>query len=275
MKFFTVTTRRNGPVDLVPHWLDHYLRIGVDQFVLCVLREGMEPRLDEIRSMIAGLPVHVHLFSDWTDARQELVMRHALDEVGCRPRDWVVRCDVDELNEFPCPIDVLARAMDKADKAAVHGHFIDRVALEGKLAALAPTPSLARQYPIECRLTEKILGGFTQKIMLARHEVTMHPGHHEASAPSGNHEIGAWQDYRVHHFKWRDGIMERLDWTLANVAKRDSSWGIETQKFLDFVKPFGRIPVEDPRISAVEVGEERPRAFARTDCYSVLAGSSG
>ena len=266
MKFFTVTTLRNGPVDLLPHWLDHYLRIGVDQFVLCVLREGMEARLDEIRSITAGMPVQLHFFSDWTDARQELVMRHALDEVGCHGRDWIVRCDLDELNEFPCPIDELARAMDKANKPAVHGHFIDRVAPDGKLAAVTAKPSLARQYPIECRLTEKILGGFTQKIMLARHEVTMHPGHHTASAPSGNHEIGTWRDYRVHHFKWRDGVMERLDWTLANVAKRDSSWGVETQKFLDFVKPFGRIPVEDPRLEAVTGGEGKPKVYPRGDC---------
>jgi hypothetical protein len=266
MKFFTVTTLRNGPVDLLPHWLDYYLRIGVDQFVLCVLREGMESRLEEIHSIIAGLPVTVHLFSNWTDDRQELVMRRALDEVGCNARDWILRCDLDELNEFPCPINELARAMDKAGKDAVHGHFIDRVALEGKFAALTATPSLAKQYPIECRLTEKILGGFTQKIMLARHEVTMHPGHHWASAPSGKHEIGAWRDYRVHHFKWRDGVLERLEWALANVAKRDSSWGIETQKFLDFVKPFGRIPVEDPRLEAVVEGEAKPKVYPRGDC---------
>jgi len=265
MNFFLATTLRNGPVDLLPHWLDYYLRLGIDQFVLCVYCEGMEGRIPEITAAIEGHPVQVRYYNNWTDAGQEVAMRDALDQIGCRASDWQIHADLDELNEFPAPINELAEKMESAGKFAVHGHFIDRVHAEGKFVALQATPSLAEQYPIECLLTEKILGGCTQKIMLCRHDVIVEPGHHSANVPSGKHVIGTWRDYRVHHFKWRDGVMERLDWTLANVAKRDSSWGLETQRFMDFVKPLGRIPIDDPRIEAMFAGAKSPKVQARTD----------
>jgi hypothetical protein len=265
MKFFAATTLRNGPVDLLPHWLDYYHQLGVDQFAICVLRESMQERLDEINSIIAGLPATLHLFSDWTDERQQIVMRQALEEIGCLRRDWVIHADLDELNEFPCPIDELATAMERGGRVAVHGNFIDRIHARGEFAALTPKPTLAEQYPVECRLTEKILKGCPQKIMLARHEVIVEPGHHTAKEPSGRHVIGAWQDYRVHHFKWRQGVVQRLQWALANVASHDSQWGRETQRFLDFIKPLGSIPVNDPRLEAKHVGGDTPRILARRD----------
>jgi Glycosyl transferase family 2 len=210
MRFFAVTTLRNGPVDLLSHWLTHQLRLGVGQIVLCVFQEEMRERLDEIKSASAGLPVRIELFSDWTDDRQEQIMREALDRAGCQKRDWVVHADLDEFNEFPCPLEELASAMERADRAAVHGHFIDRVHAQGLLIAAPPAPTIWEQFPIECRLTEKILRGFTQKIMLARHEVIVTNGHHEASVPSGNPVIGRESDYRVHHFKWRAGVVGRF-----------------------------------------------------------------
>jgi len=265
MKLFCATTLRNGPVDLLPHWLDHYLRLGVDQFVLCVLSEGMSGQIDEIQSAIAGLPVRVHWFSDWTDERQQQVLRNALDDVGCRGEDWVVHADLDELNEFPAPVDELARAMEKAGRSAVHGNFVDRVSAGGWLVAAKPSPSLAEQYPIECVLTDRILKGFTEKIMLARHEVWVSGGHHKAGAFSGGHVVGQWQDYRVHHFKWRAGLLERLRWALANVAAADSQWGQETQRLLEFVGAEGRIPIEDERLESRLAGSSSPKIRPRTD----------
>jgi hypothetical protein len=270
MRFYCATTLRNGPVDLLPHWLKHYLRLGVDQIVLCVLREGMEAQLDQIHAAIAGLPVRVHLFSDWTDERQQQVLRNSLDDIGCRGEDWVVHADLDELNEFPCPIDELALAMEKAGRTAVHGNFIDRVSVDGRFVAAQPTPSLAEQYPIECQLTDRILQGFTEKIMLARHEVWISGGHHKAGAFSGGHVIGQWQDYRVHHFKWRAGVLERLRWALANVASADSQWGRETGRLLEFVGSGGRIPVEDPRLESRLVGSAAPKIYTRSDGGLVL-----
>ena len=167
-------------------------------------------------------------------------------------------------------INELAEAMEAAGVSAVQGYFVDRVHAEGKFVASTRTPSLAEQYPIECKLTEKILGGCTRKIMLSRHEVIVEPGHHAANVESGRHLVGTWKDYRVHHFKWREGMMERLEWTLANVAKRESSWGVETQRFVEFVCGKGRIDVNDSRIEAVFVGAGRPVVRGRTDCLGDL-----
>ena len=104
MKFYLATTLRNGRVDLLPHWVDYYLQLGVDRILVCVYCEGMEDRMGEIRSHIVGKPVEIRCFNDWTDGGQEAAMRAALDEIGCAPGDWRIHADVDELNEFPCPI---------------------------------------------------------------------------------------------------------------------------------------------------------------------------
>ena len=262
MRFFAATVLRNGPVDLLPHWLDYYLRLGLDELILCVLREGMEERLDQINSLIKGKPARVYLFSGWHDDGQPQI-RDGLEQYGCRPDDWVIHADLDELNEFPAPINELAEAMARNDRKAVHGHFIDRVDADGCLTALTATPSLAEQYPVECKLTENICRGFTQKIMMCRHEVTVSAGHHTASVPSGKHPIGKWQDYRVHHFKWRDMVLERIKWALSNGAARDG-WDQETQRFIDFLQ-YERIPVEDSRLESKHVGTASPRLFPRTD----------
>jgi len=263
VKFFAATILRNGPVDLLPHFLDYYLRLGVDQIILCILREGMEERLAEIECIATDLPVKRYIFSGWSDDGQPQI-RRGLEIHGCQPTDWVVHADLDELNEFPCPINELATAMEKQNKSAVHGHFIDRISADGRLTAAQPTPSLAEQYPVECHLTDKILHGFTQKIMLGRHAVTVSAGHHEASVPSGRHAIGSWRDYRVHHFKWRDTLKDRLQWALSTGAARDG-WDNETRRFMDFLGTSDRIPITDPRIAARFVGAAAPNIHPRTD----------
>lgn len=261
MRFFAATTLRNGPVDLLPHWLTHYLAMGVDQIALCVVRESMDEQCDQIARSIAGLPVSIHGFSDWTDLRQEEVMRQALDEVGCGPRDWVIHADLDEFNEFPRPINELADLLEGGGHTGLQGHFVDRIEASGRFVAARPNPSLAEQYPIACRLTENILEGDSRKIMLARHEVIVDPGHHTANARS----MERGRQYRVHHFKWRQGVLERLEWTLANVARSDSSWGRETARFIELVKPHGCIPMNDPRLEVARNGANAPVILPRTD----------
>jgi len=263
MRFFCATTLRNGPLDLLPHWLDHYLRLGVDQIVLCILRDGSRERMDEIHTAVAGLPVQLHEFDGWTDDGQQLVMRNALDRAGCDGEDWVLHADLDEFNEFPCSIDELAMEMEKAGRRAVHGNFVDRVSADGSLIPALPTPTLSEQFPIECFLSDRILHACPEKIMLARHEVWISGGHHKAGCFSGGHVVGRWPDYRVHHFKWRAGLLERLEWALANVASVDSQWGRETARLLEFVTPHGRIPIEDERLGAVNAGIRTPNVWPR------------
>jgi len=257
-KIFAVVSVRNGGLELLPHWLEHYTSLGVDEILLGVFDEvetESERQTEKITSRYRIRRFAQH-WKTCSEDEQYAQRASACRRAGARPGTWIMHTDLDELHEYPCPIHRVVQAAAEQNVRAIYGNFMDRVAADGSLPRVLAEPTLWEQFPIECDLTQKILSGGTQKVMLARYQFRVSPGHHEALlAPPGPAPIGSADDYRVAHFKWHGDVKGRMQWGLED-SKPTAEWKGEARRFLAWLAAHdGRIDLSDPLLKARNRGK--------------------
>jgi tetratricopeptide (TPR) repeat protein len=254
-KVFAVCSIRNGPIDLLPHWLEHYTNLGADKLLLGLF-DDVSPTLRDQISLFEGRWQFTCFNQRWNgieEFRTEWGRRSGCRLAGALPETWILHTDLDELHEFPAPLKQITAAADAKNIPAVIGWLLDRVAPDGSLPSILPTPSLWDQFPIGCRLTAKILHTLTEKIMLARFSVPIRNGHHhvQGNTPLGQVPLGRPDQYIVHHFKWHGDLSARIAWSLSQ-PNTQREWKNEASRFLSWFKfAGGRIDVDDPVLQAL------------------------
>jgi hypothetical protein len=197
---------------LIPHFLRHYAALGVD----CILIAAHDRVYQEVAAMAREvLAIVDRVECNHFNCEQKLSFeRELLARHGAGPDDYIIYCDVDELQEYPAPLAEIVRQMSAKGIAAVRGHYVDRLAPDGRLAAIQPEPDLFSQFPVACHITRDMLHAFDQKIMLCLGWVLLDSGHHEVlNGSCGPAPVPG--DYLVNHFKWTAGVIERLRRRLA------------------------------------------------------------
>jgi hypothetical protein len=186
-------------LELLPHFLAHYSRIGVDLF-LCGLHGQ---RTSEARELLAKYPFEIvadlgtesftgQLNNEWVERFNEVRRQHVV------PGEWCLYADVDEFHEYPAA-DFLA-SLDRHINA-VMGWWVERLATsDGQLLPCLPDQNIGQQFPFA---TRKIFCGLSQKVMAIRGELELMIGYHRVTG--GSDMPVYYQDYlRVHHFRWND-----------------------------------------------------------------------
>jgi hypothetical protein len=200
--------------DLIPHFLAHYYRLGVHRVLLVVRtpqRDGvLSATIEQAKSF--GSNVSWFRAERFADSDKADVEQFVLRENSVEPDDYVMHLDLDEFQEYPAPLSEIVTAMNQADDWAIRGWIIDRVSETGMLAPIRSEPSIGEQYAIGCHLTQNLLRGWTQKIVLCRGRVQLQGGvHHDTSnAYYDRVPMGRPDEYLVHHFKWTAGLLERI-----------------------------------------------------------------
>lgn len=239
-QIWAVCSIRNGGLDLLPHWLDHYSRLGAHRMLIGVFDDLSPHARGDIERFAAGFPVTI--FPQAWSGNHELVQedqrRSACRKGGASPRTWILQTDFDELHEFPAPLAETIAAADAQNINVVTGQFLDRVAADGSLPPIRPAPSLFDQFPIKCHLTGQVLRGWTRKVMLATFDAPCGPGHHNANNVRTGVPLGASHQYIVHHFKWHSDLTERIEWALSQ-PNANVIWKAEGRKFLAWFKSNG------------------------------------
>ena len=252
-KIFAVTSIRNGGIDLLPHWLEHYTNLGVDRILLGIFDDVPARNREQIETWSAHWPLTTfrQTWKNEHELAHEEQRRTACRLAGAGPDTWIIHTDLDELHEFPAPLKEIIATCEVMDINTISGEFLDRVAADGTLAPILPSPSLFQQFPVGCQLTKNLLRGWTQKIMLARFCVACGVGHHIGSNVKAHCvPIGRPDQYIVHHFKWHADLPARMDWAMSQ-PNANLMWRIEARKFLNWLGANGgRISVADPILAA-------------------------
>jgi len=253
-KVFAICSIRNGALDLLPHWLEHYTKLGADELLLGVF-DDLSPTLRDEIARCADRWRFTCFTQTWNgipESVNEWQRRSGCRQAGATPETWILHTDLDELHEFPAPLNEIIAAADGKGIAAVIGWLLDRVAADGSMPTVRASPSLWQQFPIGCRLTAGVLGTVSQKIMLAQYAVPVYNGHHyiEGGARLGHIPIGRAEQYIVHHFKWHGDVLARMEWSLSQ-PNTQPEWKLEANSFLNWLKAGGgRINLDDPAIAA-------------------------
>jgi hypothetical protein len=244
-------------VDLVPHFLAHYTRLGVHRILLVVRTPHQGEILSATLEQAKSYGANVYWFSAarFADSDKADVERFVLRENTVEPDDYVMHLDLDEFQEYPAPLSEIVATMNQADDWALRGWIVDRVAERGVLASIRSVPSIGEQYPIGCDLTQKFLRAWTQKIVLCRGRVQLQGGarHDTCNAYYDRVPVGRPEEYLVHHFKWTAGLLDRIRERL-HTAALGSAYERECLRFLKYFDSVGRIDLSDPAIRARRLG---------------------
>lgn len=266
---------------LLPHFLDHYLGLGIppQRLRLILNADGPEaPGLEEAKSLLRSRGVAepeiwiAPYTSDSMWARRRDLQRRVAE-----PEDWVLNADVDEFHEYPEPLPAFLEHCEQEGVDCVQGVFIDRLAPEGRLAPVAPEPAVLEQFPLRADVGWSIWGrgashgiGGTLKIMLSKGAVLPSRGGHSPVNPSearylyarslaGFPELKRPEERfavptRVHHVHWTRSLQEKLERRLATpgVSEAGREYG---QKQLDHLRRHGGVALDQ---AVLEPDCERP-----------------
>jgi tetratricopeptide (TPR) repeat protein len=245
-KFFAVVSIRNGGMELLPHWLEHYTNLGADELLLGIFDDLTGDSMAEIDKCAQRWKFRrfVQHWGGATESETYCQRQSGCRRAGARPGTWILHTDLDEFQQYLQPIKEVAADAAKKNIKAVVGRFVDRVAADGSLPAIQPHPSLFEQFPVECNMTESILKGSPLKVMMARFSVIVNSGHHDAPQERAN----AAPVGKVAHFKWHGGLLERMRWGLRQ-ENASMEWKGDTRRFLAWLDQHGgRINLSDPEL---------------------------
>lgn len=219
--------------DLLPYYLQYYSRLGATQFVVA-LWNGEKNPLYEVIKAHSGYDISIRTsldcpVKDYNGPLESEGLNRIREEFR-RPHQWYCLADLDEFCYFGGrSLDRVVEEATAQGFTAVHGTFYDRVARDGQFPPVQPGKSLDSTFPMACDLT-RCLGANFNKVPLSRFNVPVESGHHWTR---GN---VWWNQAEVHHFKWSDGLMQRLRERDMYFTAQGLPWSGESAKFLRVIQ---------------------------------------
>jgi hypothetical protein len=171
--------------------------------------------------------------------------------------DWVVPADLDEFTVFPNQIDKFIAQCDENGCFYVPGCLTDRIALDGSLPKIHPDEPLEQQFPLRCRITRTLLGGWISKIAAMRAFLRFSTGHHYLSPDfrHGYYESEYPNALEVNHYKWDYSLISRLECRAKEFKQQNLGWYRESERFLRFLEKHGRLDPFHPRVDAIPTSQ--------------------
>jgi hypothetical protein len=196
---------------LLQYWVPHYLSFGVQEVLLEVTdnRNGLLKAVETVCNAqswpvtIVPRPVPARIqpvdYILYLARNKEWLRRSFISE-----HDWVVPADLDEFIQFPCNLRDLIEFLDRSHCDFLAGTLIDRITSNGDLPPIDFNRPLWDQFPLECNIIGPLASAARSKVVLCRGSCGIGDGHHFMRQGKGTGNL------KVHHFKWKQGIIETL-----------------------------------------------------------------
>jgi hypothetical protein len=244
-----ITTLDVRRIMLIPHFVGHYRRMGVDRFHISLnVHPDMENNLSKVAVDTAntvlrlmGLKMESVLLEKFDAAT--LRLHHNDIQLKYKHKyKAIVWADFDEFHEFPQPLSEIVDLMYFKDISVIGGKFVDRVSRSGQLQPVLDGIPIWSQFPIGCNFSLKVLKASDKKVILTHPNVKLTPGNHGVY---GTEFVNWWpQRLPVHHFKWDSSIIDRLSERLTDDWKARCYWWTQSEIALSTIKESGeKIPL--------------------------------
>jgi hypothetical protein len=252
-----ISTIEEARIDWLPQFVDHYTRLGVDEFHLSVHFEPDTPReriahstaraekllkpFDKTLTAVLVCPYDAHATRSHHDELQS--------QIACQD-DWILWADIDEFQVWPDEMRFLLKCAARRRVDYFRGEIIDRVSEDGSLTIFNPHTSIWSQYPRKCHITRDVANAPTQKVACSKVMIKITPGNHYAI----DHLLLKCDVslIEVHHFKWDASVVNRLKRRVLPDWRQRCHWWTESQALLEHIDTCGgRInTVSTPRSSS-------------------------
>lgn len=228
---------------LAPHFLDHYLGLGVLPENFHVIVNSTHAQSDAMAAVEKALTERgIRCEERWIEAYTSAAMWQKRRDVQrrCVPKDhWVLSADTDEFHEYPIGLDAFLGECEAHGINAVDGIFIDRVSADGSLKPIDAAGAMFDDFPIQAMVQGRIadFGAFHQvsgSIKLMAFDAALLPdqgghtlvkeqsdarflfGRSLTEYPQMRHALIRFRvPLRVHHFKWHAALLDTLRHRLA------------------------------------------------------------
>lgn len=253
---------------IIPHFIQHYVALGVEpqRFLITLnARTAREPLLHSVTATLNAygiLPAHHYLgeFDSAVDKRHSLELQRAYTQ----PSDWIICCDADEFHQYPFQGRKIAEFLSHCTADGydvIRGLVTDRVSADGRLKPITPCPSLAEQFPVCVDVTHALSGACVEEVMAHRAHLYTVPGNHcltldPDGAANRGHSLEVTfntapeperihtfpQILTVHHYKWDETLLQRLEYAAG--LKKEIYWSREADAYLEHVRKFNGLNLE-------------------------------
>jgi hypothetical protein len=244
-------------VEFLPHMLAHYVDFGFDSLLVNVHLDSYGDALfDRVRKITDKFNGEIWsvFVGKWLQSVNPFLYAHTLRQ---KPHDWFVLADLDELQVYPEDLRSFFFKMDQSGFDFVEGCIVDRIARDGSLPKLVNDKTIWEQFPLAGLITYPILKANILKVVAAKGFVRLAPGQH--SALNGRGCPREQMFIPVHHFKWQEGLVERLQKRVELYKLYGEPIWPESQKFLDYYEQhYGKVDVADPNFFLAESTRKYP-----------------
>lgn len=227
---------------ILRHFVAYYERHGVRRFLFAVWPDLISDaklyvKSDRASRRIDWVPVERGQFNGEVDCLVHNEIRLTFIENG----EWYIIADLDEFHHCPGFSDFrdAAATASSTGTECISGQIVDRIAMGGEIPKeLKDHLSLGSQFPLIADLTTQVSQGCTAKILMARSNIEITPGHHFACAETS--------DIRgeVHHVKWWGSLIREQKRRAIDYEKQSLIYRQEPQRVVDFILANGgRIPI--------------------------------
>ena len=252
---------------LLPHFINHYKKLGIEKFLI-VVHGGIKPpgTVPQIKKMLSRFNIDVckTWYGEYSDGVKDTELKNKVLRENCNQKDWIINADLDEFQVYPKYLPDLLKECDKNGYDHLIGRLIDRITANGSFPPISKSIPIWQQFPIACHLTEEVIGGYTRKVIAMRGYMTMKTGHHKAK-----HGFRPYPKiFEVHHFKWDNTIITRTRERLKTFEKT------EQKEFIDNCERFLRC-LKNERIDLTKLSNygftNKTKAFFRKHWFRMQA----
>ena len=243
---YLITTFEPLRIPFLPQFVEHYLLLGVDRFLLSLQIEPDEkPAIAEHATKQSaralqpyGIDLAATLVQPFNSANLR-IHHDKLQDEHCDASDWTIWADIDEYQVYPGDFGTLLEFADSLGLDYFHGYLVDRVSADGRLRAFDSAKSVWMQYlrrftPPGSDPAQKIW-----KVSCARPHVPISRGNH---FPIGHETFKYYvEPVEIHHFKWDDTVVQRLSRRLLPDFRDACEWWTESRDLLAYIQKHGRV----------------------------------
>lgn len=241
--------------NLLEHFLNHYLDLGINQWVITLHASGDDKvkNLSTFEEILKqnNIPYRVWIgrFSVYqrTFANNLFISRQS-------EKDWFLGVDFDEFVEFPNNVNDYLADLDKQGFNCVKGKLCDRIDSQGKLSYIVKDKPLKEQFPLKADVKKYIsqplekYQSFTfEKKIAIKKPLRWAFGNHTITDSSSIHLKESPQILEINHYAWDSLLLERRKQRFDNYSQNPQTFDFvnESLNLLKYVEKHGHIQLKD------------------------------